>query len=63
MENFSCNKCNLVANSLSNSCPSCGSRFYSVNDRKRILGLATLICIAITTGFFTFVQSVPAVAS
>ena len=63
MENYVCDKCSVVANSLSNSCPSCGSRFYYVNDRQRILGVATLICIAIATGFFTFVQSLPAIAS
>ena len=63
MENYICDKSNVVANSLSNSCPSCGSKFYYVNARQRILGIATLICIAIATGFFTFVQSVPAIAS
>ena len=63
MENNVCNKCNVVANSLSNSCPSCGSTFVNVNDRQRILGIATLICVAIATGFFTFIQSVPAIAS
>ena len=63
MENNVCNKCNVVANSLSNSCPSCGSAFVNVNDRQRILGIATLICVAIATGFFTFIQSVPAIAS
>ena len=63
MENYTCNKCNVVANSLTNSCPSCGSRFYYVNDRQRILGIATLICIAIAASFFTFVQSLPAIAS
>ena len=63
MENNVCNKCNLVANSLTNSCPSCGSKFSDVNDRQRILGIATLICVAIATGLFTFLQSVPAIAS
>ena len=63
MDNFSCNKCNVVANSLSVSCPSCGNKFFSVNDRQRILGVATLICVAIATGLFTFLQSVPAIAS
>ena len=63
MENYTCDKCNVVANSLTNSCPSCGSRFYYVNDRQRILGIATLICIAIAAGFFTFLQSLPAIAS
>ena len=63
MDNFVCNKCNVVANSLSNSCPSCGSKFFYVNDRQRILGIATIVCIAIATGFFTFLQSVPAIAS
>ena len=63
MENYTCNKCNVVANSLTNSCPSCGSRFYYVNERQRILGIATLICIAIAAIFFTFVQSLPAIAS
>ena len=50
MENFSCKKCNVIANSLSSSCPSCGDKFYSMNDRQRILGIATLVCIAIATG-------------
>ena len=63
MENFSCKKCNVIANSLSSSCPSCGDKFYSMNDRQRILGIATLVFIAIATGFFTLVQSVPAIAS
>ena len=63
MENNVCNKCNVVANSLSNSCPSCGSKFVDVTDRQRMLGIATLICVAIVTGFFTFIQSVPAIAS
>ena len=63
MENNVCNKCNVVANSLSNSCPSCGSKFVDVTDRQRIFGIATLICVAIATGFFTFIQSVPAIAS
>ena len=63
MEKNVCDKCNVVANSLSNSCPSCGSKFFDVNDRQRILGIATLICVAIATGFFTFLQSVPAIAS
>ena len=63
MEHYSCNKCNIVANSLSNSCPSCGSRFFYVNDRQRILGVAALICVVIATGFFTLLQSVPAIAS
>ena len=63
MENYNCVKCNVVANSLSNSCPSCGSSFYSVSDRQRIIGLATLVCIAIATAFFTLAQSVPAIAS
>ncbi len=63
MENFNCSKCNVVANSLSNSCPSCGGRFYSVNYRQRALGIATLLCIATAAGFFTLVQSVPAIAS
>ena len=34
-----------------------------MNDRQRILGIATLVCIAIATGFFTLLQSVPAIAS
>ena len=34
-----------------------------MNDRQRILGIATLVLIAIATGFFTLVQSVPAIAS
>ena len=34
-----------------------------MNDRQRILGIATLVCIAIATGFFTLVQGVPAIAS
>ena len=63
MENYSCKKCSVIANSLSSSCPSCGDKFYSMNDRQRILGIATLVCIAIATGFFTLVQSVPAIAS
>ena len=63
MENYTCNKCNVVANSLTNSCPSCGSRFYYVNDRQRKLGIATLVCIVIAAGFFTFLQSVAAIAS
>ena len=63
MENYVCNKCNVVANSLSNSCPSCGSRFFYVNDRQSILGVAALICAVIATGFFTLLQSVPAIAS
>ena len=63
MENYVCNKCNVVANSLSNSCPSCGSRFFYVNDRQRILGVAALICVVIATAFFTLLQSVPAIAS
>ena len=63
MKNNICNKCNVVANSLSNSCPSCGSKFHVVNERQRMLGIVTLICVAIATGFFTFVQSVPAIAS
>ena len=63
MKNNVCNKCNVVANSLSISCPSCGTKFFDSNDRQRILGIATLICVAIATGFFTFLQSVPAIAS
>ena len=63
MKNYICENCSVVANSLSNSCPSCGNKFYYVNDRQRILGIATLVCIAIATGFFTFIQSVPAIAS
>ena len=63
MDNYVCDKCNVVANSLSNSCPSCGSRFFYVNDRQRILGVAALICVVIATGFFTLLQSVPAIAS
>ena len=63
MENYTCNKCNVVANSLTNSCPSCGSRFYYVNDRQRILGIATFICIAIAAGFFSLLQSLPVIAS
>ena len=63
MENYVCNKCNVVANSLSNSCPSCGSRFFYVNDRQRILGVAALICLVIATGLFTLLQAVPAIAS
>jgi len=63
MENYNCKKCNVVANSLSISCPSCGSRFYAVNDKQRILGIVALISVAIATGFFTIVQSVPAIAS
>ena len=63
MESNTCDKCNVVANSLTISCPNCGSRFYCVNDRQRLLGIATLICIAIAAGFFTFLQSAPAIAS
>ena len=63
MENYSCKKCNVVANSLSNSCPSCGTSFYSVNDRQRILGIATILCLAIAMGYITLVQSVPVIAS
>ncbi len=63
MENFVCDECKIVTNSLSSSCPSCGSRFYYVNERQRILGIATIICIALATGFFTLVQSIPAIAS
>ena len=63
MEIRICDKCNIVANSLSNSCPSCGSKFDHTNERQRILGITTLICIGIATAFFTFVQSVPVIAS
>ena len=63
MESYVCTKCSVVANSLSHSCPSCGSRFGYVNDRQRVLGIATIICVAIAAAFFTFVQSVPAIAS
>jgi len=63
MESFNCNKCNVVANSLSMSCPSCGSRFYAGNGKQRILGIVALLSVAIATGFFTIVQSVPAIAS
>jgi hypothetical protein len=62
MENNNCNNCNVVANSLSSSCPSCGTSFYTVSDRQRVLGIATLLCIAIMAGFFTIGQSFPAVA-
>ena len=63
MENFSCSECKVVASSLSNSCPSCGSRFYSINDRQRFVGIATLLCVAIVAGIFSIVQSVPVIAS
>ena len=63
MKQNSCNRCNVVANSLSMSCPNCGVRFYPVNDKQRILGIATLLSIAIAAGFFTIIQSVPAVVS
>ena len=63
MKNYTCDKCSVVANSLTNSCPSCGNRFYYVNERQRILGITTVICIAIATAFFTFIQSVPVIAS
>ena len=62
MENHNCNKCNVVANSLSSSCPGCGTSFYGVNDRQRVLGIATLLCIAVATGFFTLGQSFTAIA-
>ena len=62
MENLNCTKCNVVANSLSVSCPACGTPFYDLNGRQRILGIATLLCIAIATGFFTLGQSFPAIA-
>jgi hypothetical protein len=62
MEKYNCNKCSVVANSLSESCPACGTPFYDLNDRQRILGIATLLCIAIATGFFTLGQSFPAIA-
>lgn len=63
MEKYNCNKCHLVANSLSESCPACGTPFYDLNDRQRILGVATLLCIGIAMGFFIFGQSFPAIAS
>jgi len=63
MDNFNCTKCNVVANSLSMSCPSCGSRFYAGNGTQRIVGILALLSVAIAAGFFTIVQSVPAIAS
>jgi len=62
MENFNCNKCNVVANSLSMSCPSCGSSFYVGTGKQRALGILALLSVAIATGLFTIVQSVPAIA-
>ena len=63
MENNNCKQCSVVANSLSKSCPNCGVRFYPVNHKQRILGIATLLSIAIAAGFFTIVQSVPGIVS
>jgi len=62
MEKYNCNKCTLVTNSLSEFCPACGTPFYDLNYRQRILGIATLLCIAIATGFFILEQSFPAIA-
>ena len=63
MEHNICKRCSVVANSLSMSCPNCGVRFYPVNDKQRILGIATLLSIAIAAGFFTIFQTVPAIVS
>ena len=62
MYNNGRSSCNALDNSLGNSWPDCGTTLYAVSDLQRVLKKVTLLCIAIMAGFFTFGQSIPAVA-